>query len=78
MPVTLMGKGGGVFSATLPRGTGVAIGAVVSMSGPGAIPVGHVVRIDSDPSSPRDTLHIQTSTNLFSLTWVELSAHPFL
>jgi len=78
LPVTLTGMGGGVFSATVPRGTGIAVGTLVSLPGPGALPVGHVVRIDSDPSSPRDTLHIQTSTNLFTITWVEIATHPFL
>ena len=78
LPVTLTGQGGGVFSATVPRGTGIAVGTLVSLPGPGALPIGHVLRIDSDPSSPRDTLHIQTSTNFFSLTWVEIAAHASL
>lgn len=73
IPVTLTGKGAGAFEATLPRGSGVAVNAVVYVPGPGALPIGTVVRIDSDPSSPRDTIHIAPYTNPFSLTWVEIA-----
>ena len=73
VPVTLIGKGAGAFEATLPRDSGVAVNAVVYVPGPGALPVGTVVKIDSDPSSPRDTIHIAPYANLFSLTWVSLS-----
>lgn len=75
IPVTLIGKGGGAFGATLPRGSAAKVGDIVYLPGPGALPIGTLVRIDTNPSSPRDTLFIQPSANLFSLTWVEV-AHP--
>ncbi|MDB5189607.1 MAG: Rod shape-determining protein MreC [Parcubacteria group bacterium] len=74
IPITLTGKGGGTFDATLPRESGVAVNAVVYIPGPGALPIGTVVRIDSNPSSPRDTIHIAPYVNIFSLTWVEVAA----
>ncbi len=73
VPITLTGKGAGVFEATLPRDSGVALNAVVYVPGPGALPIGTVVRIDSNPSSPRDIIHIAPYANLFSLTWVEIA-----
>ncbi len=76
VPVTLTGKGAGAFTALLPRDSGVAVGAVVYVPGPGALPIGTVVRIDSDPSSPRDTLYVAPYVNLFSLAWVEIAPNP--
>jgi cell shape-determining protein MreC len=75
IPITLTGKGGGAFEATLPRDSGVELNAVVYVPGPGALPIGSVARIDSNPSSPRDIVHIAPYVNLFSLTWIEIS-HP--
>lgn len=71
--LSITGVGSGAFTATLPRESGVVVGDVVYLPGPGALPVGSIVRIDSNPSSPRDTVHIAPYTNLFSLTWVEVA-----
>lgn len=73
IPVTLTGKGAGAFEATLPRNSGVAQFDVVYVPGPGALPIGTVVKVDSNPSSPRDTVFVAPYANLFSMTWVELS-----
>lgn len=70
IPLTIIGAGAGSMSAVLPRSASVAVGDTVSVPGPGALPLGTVVRIDSDPSSPSITLHIQSALNLFSVTWV--------
>ncbi len=75
IPITLTGRGGGAFEATLPRGSGVLEHAVVYVPGPGALALGTIVRIDSNPSSPRDTVFIAPYANLFALTWIELSTH---
>jgi len=72
IPLTIFGSGGGAMKASLARSAGVTVGDVVSVPGPGALPIGSVVRIDSDPSSPMVTLQIQPVLNLFSVTWVEL------
>ncbi|MDB5195354.1 MAG: Rod shape-determining protein MreC [Parcubacteria group bacterium] len=76
IPITLTGRGGGAFDATLPRNSGIAVNAVVYVPGPGALPVGTVVRIDSSPSSPRDTIYIAPYVNLYALTWVMVASHP--
>ncbi|MBU0749966.1 hypothetical protein KKH15_00420 [Patescibacteria group bacterium] len=70
IPVSLVGKGAGAFEASLPREAGATVGAVVYAPGPGALPVGTVLSIDADPSSPRSTLHIKPMVNIFSVTWV--------
>jgi len=74
-PLTITGEGGGSFIATIPHDAGITVGAVVSVPGPGALPMGSVVKVDADPSSPRDTLHIQPYINLYSLTWINISTH---
>ena len=71
-PLTVRGAGGGTLRASLSRSAGIAAGDMVSVPGPGALPVGSVMRVDSDPSSPSVTLQIQPALNPFSLTWVEL------
>lgn len=75
IPITLTGRSGGAFDATLPRGSAIAVNDVVYVPGPGALPLGTVVRIDSNPSSPRDIVHIAPYANLFSLTWIEIARH---
>lgn len=74
--IAIVGSGAGAFTATLPRESTVAVGDVVYVPGPGALPIGSVVRIDTNPSSPRATVHIAPYTNLFSLTWVEVAPKP--
>lgn len=72
--VTLRGAGGGAFSTSLPRLADVAVGDAVYVPAGGALPIGMVTKIDSDPSLPTVAVHIQSAVNLFSLTWVELRA----
>jgi len=74
VPLTIRGSGGGTMSASVARSAGVKAGDAVFVPGPGALPVGSVVRVDSDPSSPSVTLQIQPAVNLFSVAWVELRA----
>ncbi len=69
-PITLVGQGAGSFDATIPKAAAIAVGDVVYVPGPGALPIGTVVNIATDPSSPNDVVHIQPSLNLFSITWV--------
>jgi cell shape-determining protein MreC len=71
--ITLVGRGAGAFEATLPRNSGIAVNDVVYAPGPGALPIGTIVKIDTDPSSPRDDIFIAPYVNLFSLTWVTIA-----
>lgn len=72
VPLTLLGRGGGAFEAAASRSSAIAEGDTVYLPGPGALPAGTVLRIDSDQSSPSETLRIQSAINLFSITWIEL------
>lgn len=74
LPVTLTGVSAGAFSATLARDSGALVNDVVYIPGPGALPIGTIVQIDTDPSSPHDVVHIVPYTNIFSLTWVEVAS----
>lgn len=70
MPLNIFGAGGGAMSASLSRSAGVTVGDTVFAPGPGMLPIGTVVRIDSDPSAPGITLRIMPTMNPSSLTWV--------
>ena len=72
LPLTIIGEGAGAMSATIARGESVIEGDKVFASGPGMLPIGTVVRIDSDPSTPSMTLRIMPAQNLFSIAWVML------
>lgn len=72
VPLVLLGAGAGTFQAFAARAASITVGDSVYLPGPGALPVGSVVRIDSDPSSPTVSLRIQPALNLFSQTWIEL------
>lgn len=69
-PVSLEGASAGAFRTSVPRERIVAVGEEVYLPGPGAIPIGTVVRVDTDPSSPRAVIHVRPRTSPFSLTWV--------
>jgi len=72
-PVTLVGAGSGAFRATLPKDTPVAVGEMVYVPGPGALPIGTIVRIDTNPSSPTASVFIQPAVNPFSLSSVSIA-----
>ncbi len=69
-PVTLVGEGAGTMSALMPRSANIIVGDSVFVPGPGMLPIGSVVRIDDEPSSPSVTLRIMLSQNIFSIPWV--------
>ena len=72
LPITIKGAGAGVMEASAPRSAGIEVGDVVFIAGPGMLPVGVVVRADSDPSSPSVALRIMPALNLFSIAWVSV------
>ena len=72
LPLIIEGAGGGALRASAARSAGIAAGDVVFVPGPGKLPIGAVVRVDSDPASPSVTLRIAPAFNLFSISWVEL------
>lgn len=72
LPLTIFGAGAGAMRAVIARSAGVAVGDTVFAPGPGLLPIGSVVRVDSDPSSPSVTLQIRPAVNPFAVSWVEL------
>ena len=71
-PLTIFGAGAGAMSASVAREAGIAVGDTVFVPGPGQLPVGSVVRVDSSPLSPSITLRIMPAINPFSVSWVVL------
>lgn len=69
-PVMIVGGGGGLLSATLPRAANVVEGDTVFIGGPGMLPVGTVARVDGEATSPSVTLRITPLVNIFSLSAV--------
>jgi len=72
VPLIIKGAGAGAMNASVSRAAGVVAGDTVSVPGPGMLPIGAVVRVDSDPASPSVTLRISPAINLFSTTLVLL------
>lgn len=70
VPMKLVGTGAGGFDAEIPGNAGVLVGDQVFVPGPGALPIGTVAEIVSDPSSPSVILRIRPIVNPFSITWV--------
>ena len=70
IPLTIEGSGAGVMSASLSRSANIAVGDTVFAPGPGALPIGSITSIDSDPTAPEVILRITPALNLFSITWV--------
>lgn len=72
IPVRLVGASAGAFDAELPGTAGALVGDGVYVPGPGALPLGIVSAVITDPSSPTVTLRIRPAANPFSLTWVTI------
>jgi cell shape-determining protein MreC len=73
IPLTLTGAGAGAFRAEVPKQAGVAVGDAVYLAASGAVPIGTVIKIEEDPSSPTVDLEVRPYTNPFSLTWVTVA-----
>lgn len=73
IPVTLTGAGAGAFTASVPKAAGVKEGDGVYIASSGAYPVGTVVKIEVDPSSPTVSLDVRPYANPFSLDWVTVA-----
>lgn len=73
IPLSLTGAGAGAFEASVPQDAGAQVGDGVYIAAGGAYPVGTVVKVESDPSSPSVRLIVRPYTNPFSLTWVTVA-----
>lgn len=72
VPVELLGAGSGAFRAEVAKDAGIIVGDMVYVPGPGALPIGTVARVDTNPQSPSATLFIRPLASPFSLTWVAI------
>ncbi|HEX8591173.1 MAG TPA: rod shape-determining protein MreC [Candidatus Paceibacterota bacterium] len=72
IPLKLTGTGAGGFDAEVSGTSGIAAGDQVYVAGPGALPIGTIVEVVTDPSSPTVVLRIRPTVNPFSLTWVTI------
>jgi cell shape-determining protein MreC len=72
--LTITGAGGGAMNAIVARAATVAEGDTVFAPGPGMLPIGTVVRVESSALSPGVTLRIRPAVNIFSISWVTLRA----
>lgn len=73
IPVTLVGGGSGALNAEAARDAGIKEGDLVFVPGPGAVALGVVTAVGSDPSAPRAPLSIRPFANPFSMTWVTIA-----
>lgn len=73
IPLTLTGAGAGAFRAEVPKQAGVLVGDTVFLAAAGTLPIGTVVQIEADPSSPSVELDVRPYVNPFSLTWVTIA-----
>lgn len=74
VPVKLVGTGAGGFDAEVSGTAGIVLNDQVFAPGPGALPIGTVSEVVTDPSSPTVVLRIRPVMNPFSITWVTI--HP--
>lgn len=72
LPLTLVGEGAGAYRASVSKESAIAEGDEVYLPGPGAIPVGVVVRLTTDASTPEMELSIRPYVNVFSLSSVRV------
>lgn len=73
VPLRLSGVGAGAFDAEVPGSEGVLVGDAVYVPGPGALPIGSVSEVVTDPSSPNVLVRVRPLVNPFSLTWVTIA-----
>ncbi|MGB4076467.1 MAG: rod shape-determining protein MreC [Minisyncoccia bacterium] len=76
LPLTITGRGGGAFSAEIPREAPVVAGDLVYLPGPGALLMGVVARIHSNATSPMAELSLRPQANPFTIDAVTLVKAP--
>lgn len=70
-----VGRGGGNFQITFPRGIGVAVGDIVqATSSPADWYLGRVGAVEHEPSDSSQTVYVRYPVNLNTLRFVEIHA----
>ena len=70
IPIIIQGAGAGALNASAPRSADITAGDKIFAPGPGIVPIGTVIRVDSEQSSASVTLRIMPTVNIFSISWV--------
>ncbi len=70
VPASAIGKGGGQYSASLPRNAGVSEGDFVIAPSLYDKPFGIVSNISMDPAEPFETVLFAPPVNIYQLRWV--------
>ncbi len=70
IPASAIGKGGGQYSASLPRNAGVSEGDFVIAPSLNDKPFGVVASISTDPAEPFETVLFAPPVNVYELRWV--------
>lgn len=70
----LVGKGGGNFTISLPRGVDVRKGARIYLPDYPEFVVAIVGEIEKKPENPFQTIYAKTPVNINTLEWVEINA----
>lgn len=73
VPILLVGRGAGAFTAEVPRDAGIAEGDLVYLVGAGSLSIGSVARLEESPSSPSTRLYIRAIANPFSMMRVYIA-----
>lgn len=74
IPVQLTGTGAGGYDAEVPGTAGILVGDLIYVPGPGALPIGTVIEVVTNPSSPSVVLRIRSMVNPLSLTWITVAS----
>ena len=69
-PATALGRGGGQYTAELPRDVTVAAGDIVSATTLNDDFFGVVSAIEADPAQPFKTVYFAPPVNIYQLRWV--------
>ncbi len=70
--ISINGLGGGALRASVASTANIVVGDIVYVPGPGALSLGRVADIETNPSSASVVLRIVAAVNLFNVTWVTL------
>jgi cell shape-determining protein MreC len=70
IPAVAIGRGGGQYEVSVPRGLNIALGDFVSYANLDVRPMGKIIYIDSNESLPFEKVLFSAPINIYELRWV--------
>jgi len=70
IPAVAIGRGGGQYEVSIPRGLNIAVGDFVIYANLDAQPMGKIIYIDSNSSLPFEKILFSAPVNIYQLRWV--------